>query len=110
MDSIKIYYKVCPDVDLQKFGEQGGIIIDVRNHKEFLAGHIEDSINIPLEELAENLHRLPNKNQPIITCCTSGMKSATSKVMLESWGYTSVCNGGSWKNLQQKLFYGTTSV
>jgi phage shock protein E len=110
MESIKIYYKVCPDIDFQKFIEQGGIIVDVRSQQEFLAGHIEDSLNIPLEELMNTLHRLPNHHQPIITCCTSGMKSASAKVMLESVGYTSVCNGGSWKNLLEKIFYGTASV
>jgi|SRR5690606_16377812 len=110
MDSIKIYYKTCPDIDLHRFTEEGGIILDVRTPAEFFAGHVEGAINIPLEELATNLHRLPNRHQPIITCCTSGMKSATAKVILESHGYTRVCNGGSFKNLNEKKLYGTTSL
>ncbi len=110
MESIKIYYKACPDIDFDKFAEEAGIILDVRTPAEYFAGHIEGAINIPLEELAGNLHKLPNKHQPVITCCTSGMKSATAKVILEALGYTRVCNGGSFKNLNEKLLYGTTSL
>lgn len=110
MESIKIYYKECPDIDFQRFADEGGIILDVRTPAEFLAGHTEGALNIPLENLMNNLHRLPNKHQAIITCCTSGVKSASAKVMLESLGYTRVCNGGSYKNLNEKILYGTTSI
>jgi phage shock protein E len=110
MESIKIYFRVCPNIDLRRFEEDGGLIVDVRQHTEFLAGHIEGAINIPLEELPHNTHRLGNKAQAIITCCTSGMRSASAKVILESLGYSKVCNGGSWTSLHEKLSYGTTSL
>jgi phage shock protein E len=111
MESIKIYYKDCAEKDFERFQEEGGIIIDVRTQAEFLAGHVEGAINIPLDSLLKNLHRLPNKHQPVVTCCTSGMKSASAKILLESLGYTRVCNGGSFKHLHDKLLlYGSSSL
>lgn len=111
MESIKIYYKECAEPDFMRFEEEGGIIIDVRAQAEFLAGHVEGAINIPFDSLLKNLYLLPNKHQPIITCCTSGMKSASAKILLESLGYTRVCNGGSFKHLNDKiLLYGASSV
>lgn len=111
MESIKIYYKECAETELERFQGHGGVIVDVRTQAEFLAGHVEGAINLPLDSLLKNLHRLPNKHQPIIVCCTSGMKSASAKILLESLGYTRVCNGGSFKHLHDKLLlYGSSSL
>ena len=81
----------------------GAIILDVRSHGEFAAGHIADSINIPVNKLAENLPTLKDKNKPIITCCASGARSASAKVILETNGFSDVHNGGSWQSLIQKI-------
>ena len=43
------------------------------------------------------------KNKAIITCCASGMRSASAKGILKSKGYTSVYNGGGWSSLNNKL-------
>jgi Rhodanese-related sulfurtransferase len=111
MDSIKIFYKECEKMDLEKFLREGGIVVDVRTHAEFLAGHIEGAVNLPLDSLLKNLHRIPNRHQPIITCCSTGMRSASAKSLLEALGYTRVCNGGSFKHLHDKfLEYGTASI
>lgn len=109
MESIKIYYKECAETDFERFEEEGGVIIDVRTQAEFLAGHVEGAINIPLEVLPKNFYRLPNRHQPIITCCSSGMKSASAKALLEALGYSRVCNGGSYKHLHDKIIlYGAS--
>ncbi|MFN4854581.1 MAG: rhodanese-like domain-containing protein [Bacteroidota bacterium] len=77
-------------------------IIDVRTNTEYSEGHIPGSLNIPLHRLEENLHRL-NKNRPVITCCASGMRSASAQKFLESSGYNEVYNGGSWHKLQRRI-------
>lgn len=89
--------------DYQKLITEGGIIIDVRTKGEFASGHIKNSINIPLDNLAQNLTKLKDKNQPIITCCASGMRSRMAKNILKNKGYTQVYNGGSWHNLNNKI-------
>jgi phage shock protein E len=104
METIKIFYKACPEPDLQKFEAEGGIILDVRHPPEYVAGHIPGAINIPLEDLVNNLAMIPNKNQPLIICCATGMKSASATVLLESLGYLHVSNGGSWSNLLEKIY------
>jgi len=81
----------------------GAIIIDVRSNGEFATGHIEGSINIPVNKLADNLQKLIDKSKPVITCCASGMRSATAKSFLESNGYVNVYNGGAWHSLNQKI-------
>ena len=81
----------------------GGIIIDVRSEGEFYSGHIEKSLNIPLGELSSKLDQFKDKNQPIITCCASGMRSAGAAKILSAKGYTNVVNGGGWSSLESKL-------
>ena len=81
----------------------GGIIIDVRSEDEFYSGHIENSLNIPLGKLPSKLDYLKDKDQAIITCCASGIRSAGARKLLSSKGYTNVVNGGGWSSLESKL-------
>ena len=81
----------------------GGIIVDVRSEAEFYSGHIDNSLNIPLGELPSKLDQFKDKDQPIITCCASGMRSAGAAKILSAKGYTNVVNGGGWSNLESKL-------
>lgn len=90
-------------VNFAQLIEEGAIIVDVRTPGEYSSGHIQKSINIPLNSLQSNLKKLKNKNTPIITCCASGMRSASAKGILTSNGYTNVYNGGGWMSLQHKL-------
>ena len=83
--------------------KEGAVILDVRSSREFTGGHIKGSVNIPVDSLINNLGKFKDKNQPIITCCASGMRSAAAKNILLSAGYTNVRNGGSWKSLNNKI-------
>ena len=67
-------------------------IVDVRTPAEFMGGHVADSVNIPLNEVPQNL----TKDKPIITCCASGMRSAQATQYLASQGIEQCYNGGSW--------------
>jgi len=81
----------------------GGVIIDVRSEGEFYSGHIEKSLNIPMSELASKLDQFKDKDQPIITCCASGMRSAGAAKIISAKGYKNVVNGGGWSSLDRKL-------
>ena len=83
--------------------KQGALILDVRSKSEYSGGHIKNSINIPVNELQNNLSKLKSKDQTIITCCASGMRSASAKNVLENNGYKNVHNGGGWSSLNNKL-------
>lgn len=89
-----------PKVDLGQLIKDGAVIVDVRTPGEYAGGNIKGSLNIPLNELSAKLNKL-NKNKPIITCCASGMRSASAKGVLKSKGFTEVYNGGSWMSLRK---------
>ncbi|MEQ9230980.1 MAG: rhodanese-like domain-containing protein [Cyclobacteriaceae bacterium] len=78
----------------------GAVIVDVRSKAEYAGGHLRNSINIPLDSLKNNLGRL-KKDKPVITCCASGMRSASAKSILKSNGFEEVKNGGGWTSLQR---------
>lgn len=92
-----------PKADFKELVNQGAIILDVRSKGEYNGGHIKGSINIPVDVLSANLSKLKDKEKPIITCCASGMRSASAKSILKSNGYTNVHNGGGWMSLRNKL-------
>lgn len=91
-----------PKIDFAELMQQGAVIIDVRTKGEFQTGHIKGAINIPLQTLSQNLTKF-KKDKPIITCCASGMRSASAKGILKSNGFTQVYNGGSWMSLENKI-------
>ena len=89
--------------DFAQLIKDGAIILDVRTKGEDAGGHIRGSINIPVNQLNSNLHKLKDKNKPVITCCASGARSASAKSILKSNGFTEVHNGGGWSSLQNKI-------
>lgn len=101
-NTLKTLLGFGPQPDYSEMIKNGGVIIDVRTKKEFTSGHIKGSKNIPLSNLSNNLKKL-NKHQAVITCCASGMRSASAKSILQANGFTEVYNGGGWRNLQNKL-------
>ena len=102
-DSIKKLFGLGPSVNYADLVKQGAIILDVRSKGEYSGGHINGSINISVDTLSSNLGKLKDKNKTIITCCASGMRSASAKSILKSNGYTNVYNGGGWSSLKNKL-------
>lgn len=103
LDTLKQVFGFGPKEDYAALVKQGAIILDVRSKGEYAGGHIKGSINIPVNTLSQNLNALKDKNKPIITCCASGMRSASAKSILTSNGYTEVYNGGGWMSLQNNI-------
>jgi phage shock protein E len=82
--------------------QDGALILDVRSPQEYDAGHIHGSINIPVQQLNNQIAMLKAKNKIIIACCASGMRSGSACGILKQQGITCV-NGGNWKVLQNKI-------
>lgn len=102
LNSIKSLFGL-EKTDFAQLVKEGAIILDVRSKGEYAGGHIKGSVNIPVDQLGNNLQKLKDKAKPIITCCASGMRSASAKSILKSNGYTEVYNGGGWSSLQNKI-------
>ena len=103
LSTIKSLFGFGPKADFSELVKEGAIILDVRTKGEYGSGHIRGSINIPVEQLHKNLHKLKDKSRPIITCCESGMRSSSAKGILTSNGFSNVHNGGRWQSLNQKI-------
>lgn len=89
--------------DFAELVKKGAVILDVRSKSEFASGHIKGAVNIPVDVLKNSLPQLKDKNKTIITCCASGMRSASAKSILKAHGYTDVHNGGGWSSLKHKI-------
>jgi phage shock protein E len=81
---------------------QGALIVDVRGPDEFATGHIDDSINIPLETVNTKTAFLKKGGKPVIVCCRSGVRSGMALAILKAAGIE-VYNGGAWDKLRQKI-------
>ena len=80
---------------IQSFIERGATIVDVRSSVEFGSGHIKGSHNVPLDRIKHKIDKIKKLNTPIITCCASGIRSASGASILKQHGIE-VINGGSW--------------
>jgi phage shock protein E len=100
--TIKKLLGLGPAVDYAALMQEGAKIIDVRSKGEYAGGHIKGSVNIPLDTLSKHLGKF-KKTDTLITCCASGMRSASAKGILKSNGFENVHNGGSWVSLNNKI-------
>jgi rhodanese-related sulfurtransferase len=69
------------------------LVLDVREDKEYAAGHIPKAKHIPLGQLAGRLQELDKfKSKPILVTCRSGHRSARACGMLKKAGFETVYN------------------
>ncbi|MGO4820936.1 MULTISPECIES: rhodanese-like domain-containing protein [unclassified Flavobacterium] len=102
INTLKKLFGIGPAVNYAELVKQGAVILDVRSPGEYKQGHVKGSINAPLNELSKHISKL-KKDATVITCCASGMRSASAKSILKSNGFNNVYNGGGWSSLQNKL-------
>ena len=75
--------------------EEDYIILDVRTHEEFAAGHIPGAIVIPNETIGTGeIPQLPDKDQLIMVYCRSGNRSKQASDKLVRLGYTNIVEFG----------------
>jgi phage shock protein E len=103
IELIKNIFGFGPAVDYAALMKEGATIVDVRSKAEFTAGHIRGAVNIPLDQLNQQVHRLTKKDKPVITCCVSGSRSGMARSLLMRKGFTKVYNGGNWRRLETKI-------
>ncbi len=69
------------------------LILDVREDKEYAAGHIPKARHIPLGTLNSRIKELDKyKNKPILVTCRSGQRSARACRILKKAGFETVFN------------------
>lgn len=72
--------------DLENYDENKHIILDVRDETELPRGIFDNSINISLSELREEIKKLP-KNKEIWTYCAVGLRGYLAARFLMQKGY-----------------------
>jgi rhodanese-related sulfurtransferase len=82
---------LSPNQTVALVNKDEGIVLDVRDRKEFEKGHIVDAVNIPLPKLAERAGELEkSKERPIIVVCQHGQQAGTAVNLLQGKGFTKV--------------------
>jgi len=79
--------------------KSGAVVIDVRSPNEYAAGHLNNSLNIPLNEIPNKIAKLKSLQKPLVLCCASGARSGQAKRFLEGKGVKDIYNGGSWRSV-----------
>lgn len=101
--SLSIHAQIADADTLRSLtARKGTVILDVRTVEEYNEGHIESSINIPLQILGDSIESLKHYEK-VIVICRSGRRSAKAKSELEEAGFTNVYNGGGWEHLKAIL-------
>jgi rhodanese-related sulfurtransferase len=63
------------------------VVVDVREHDEWVAGHAPNAIHIPLGELPARLDELPETDDTVGVVCRMGGRSARAVQWLVQQGY-----------------------
>ena len=78
-------------------------ILDVRTKREFSMGHIEGALNIPVDELRDNLDKL-DRNSKIVVHCRTSYRSYLAYLILKNSGFKNVWNlNGSYLSWIRKI-------
>ena len=75
------------------------VIVDVRTPEEFGSGHVEGSINIPLDKVPDSLEKFRSMDAPIVLCCRSGQRSGQALKWLQQQGVEDLYNGGGYTDV-----------
>lgn len=66
---------------------KGAKVIDLREKKDFAAGHIVDALNVPPQDLASGNDKRLKKNKTLILVCDNGITSGRQVEPLRKAGF-----------------------
>jgi rhodanese-related sulfurtransferase len=79
---------------------EGALLVDVRSPGEFAGGSAKGAINIPLDNITQQIKKFEGKKN-IVVFCRSGNRSGQAKSILEQKGIKNVTNGGTWEQVNK---------
>ena len=86
-----------PQVDVEAvMPASNETLVDVRTPQEFAAGHIQDAVNIPVDDLRSRLGELP-RDRKIAVYCQVGQRGYLATRILRQAGFDAVNVGGGFK-------------
>lgn len=81
--------------------KESATIIDVREPFEYAEGHVEGSVNIPLNTVQNRVDELEQMSKPLVMVCRSGGRSGMATAILKARGVADVFNGGGWEQVNE---------
>ena len=82
---------VSPQQATLLVNRQNGVILDIRERKDFERGHIVDALNIPLAKLNDRIAELNKKKElPVVVVCQMGQHSGEALKTLQAQGFSQV--------------------
>ena len=81
----------------------GAVLLDVRTAEEYRDGHIDGSVNIPLDRISSVENIVKDKSTPIYVYCLSGGRSGLAVSYLNQISYSNVKNIGGISSYRGKV-------
>ncbi len=93
-------YSSQSDSKAPAISSKNQFLLDVRTPQEFHESHVKNSINIPMNEIPNNLKKLSNIKETILIICRSGARAHTIQDFLiqNNITNTKVLEGGILKH------------
>lgn len=91
--------------DVRYNGVKPDFIIDVRTAEEYSMGHIDGAINVPVDQIGQQLAGVKGlkPGSTVLVYCRSGRRSAAAAQIMQQRGYTRVLDGGGIESLAKSL-------
>ena len=85
------FKEIKPVEVVRLMNHENAVVLDVRDDKEFSAGHILNAINIPVGVMEGRLTELEQyRSKPIIISCRTGQQSVRAGIIMRKQGYKDV--------------------
>lgn len=83
--------------ELDKLPKDGSVtLLDTRTQSEYARGHVDGFVNIPVNDLRENIDKL-DKSKPVYVMCQSGLRSYISCRILAGEGFDGYNFSGGYR-------------
>ncbi len=87
------------EVNLDSFAQahaEGAVVVDVREPREYVDGHVPGARLIPMGQLPARMHEL-DKDRPVYLVCASGNRSGAMADLLARNGFEAINVQGGTK-------------
>lgn len=83
--------------EVEKLNKEEYTLVDVRSAEEYINGHVEGAINIPVDEIRDRLNEL-DKNKKIVEYCQVGLRGYVADRILKQHGFDVLNVTGGYKS------------
>ena len=84
-----------PEIDVEELAaaREDGLLVDVREPDEYVAGHVPGAVLIPMGQLANRMAEI-DKTSRVFVICASGNRSSAITDLLRGTGFDAVSVAG----------------